>query len=371
MKRDASVDFNSSNAAKNRVVQVCFGKPHSGGPATALMKMLAHSHRSYPVVWQSRAAGGISLPLMREMAKEIRVHKPDLVHVRGLGNEGFHGVVAARMAGAKNILLSVNGTQRDLESTAKDWRVRFVSYVLEPMSLNLASHVVAICEFAAQRDFLMPYRHKMLPPVPNGVELVDPDMANVRKITRASLGIPEDQFVAIIVSRLTREKGYEDLSAALRLSEQAGRKFDLVVVGDGDGSGQIRAGFENLKDIRVHFVGHQQNVGLFLSLADAFVFPTWHENLSNALLEAMAHGLPVIATSVGGNTEVIGRGGGLLIPPHDPPAIAEALAKLHDQTELRSGLGLLARKVAQEHYSLDAMVRGWEATYDRILQAQV
>ena len=346
------------------VVQVCFGKPGTGGPATALAKLLAGSQRSYPVVWQSRGAGGISIGLMREMAAEIRAHSPRLVHVRGLGNEGLHGVIAARMAGAKRVLLSVHGSQRDLQGPKATLRSRVVAGVLEPLSLRLADHVVTVCEFAAARDFLRPYLAKMLEPVPNGVEAAPDGLAAMRAQVRAELAIEAGRVVAVAVSRLTLDKGYGDLAAALRLLP-AGPGLDLIVVGDGDP--QIAALFERLPRVAVHFVGFQRDVGRYLAASDLFVFPTWSENLSNALLEAMTYGLPVVATAVGGNTEVIKKGGGVLVPSHDPQSLATALDQMISSPDLRVKLGRAAQENACTNYPIAEMVRRWESHYDRIL----
>lgn len=350
-----------------KIVQHCFGSPGKGGPATALSRFLQTSEVNYAVVWQRQAAGGISVKQIWAMAREIRRHRPELVHVRGLGNEGFHGVLAAKLGGAGKILLSIHGTQRDLQSGSGGLRRAIVVNVLEPLSLLLADRITTVCEFAARRSFLERYRHKLAEPVPNGVPLPGEDKQDLRKSTRADLGIGEDELVFLAVSRLTVEKGYEDLAQASALAAQRGVAGHVVIVGDGPDRARIGAAFRAAQGLRVHMVGHQQDVRPYLRAADVFVFPSWHENLSNALLEALAYGLPTIGTDVGGNTEVINRGGGRLVPARSPVALAGAMVELASDAALRQKLAAEAEANVAVHYSLEGMVRAWEALYTRII----
>lgn len=348
------------------VVQHCFGAPHAGGPPTALMRLQSTRAEPYPEIWQRKAAGGISHSLIRHFVGELRQLRPDLLHVRGLGNEGFHAALAGRIARVPRILVSVHGTQRDLVGDGGLRRAMVVN-LLERATLRMADAIVTMCHSAAERDFLNPYRRKLLAPVPNGVPLPSPDPAAALAV-RSRLGIAPGRVVAAIVSRLTEQKGYGDLAAALHRLEgnadDAG--IDLIVVGGGDEDNSIARQFAGLARSRVHFVGQQADVGPYLEAADMFLFPSWHENLSNALLEAMSYSLPVIATAVGGNVEVLNPGGGLLVPPHDPAALAKAIRRMAGSAALRAETGQAARQTIIDHYSLDRMAQSWAAHYHAV-----
>lgn len=347
------------------ILQHCFGLPSHGGPATAMNRFIQVSSHKYPVVWQKRPAKGINIPLMLEMSKEMKSHSPQLVHIRGLGNEGFHAVVAARLAGVPKVLVSIHGTHRDLHNANRMKRF-VVSKILEPLTLMLSSAHATVSEFTAQRDFLRPFSDKRLPAVPNGVLL--PDLSgNGRTTVRKNLGIPDSVFVLLAVSRLSLEKGYSDLADALRMLPEYESKLHLIVVGSGPDELKIKSLFNDVKNAEVHFVGHQSDVEKYLAASDIFVFPSWHENLSNALLEAMAHALPVVATSVGGNVEVLGKGGGMLVPPKSPSDFGAALRKLIEDKSLREALSKEARKNIEANYSIDVMVCGWESIYQKLL----
>lgn len=347
------------------VVQHCFGLPNAGGPATALSRLQAMRTHPYPEIWQRKAARGISLPLIRQFVNELRRLGPDILHVRGLGNEGFHAALAGRLARVPHILVSVHGTQRDLVGSCGLRRAVVVN-LLEPATLRMADAIVTMCHSASQRHFLDPVRHKLLAPVANGVPLPGPNELATGTAIRERLGIAEDRIVAVIVSRLTAQKGYTDLAQAFKRFEAAGIDFDLIIVGSGDGDGSITRLFSGLVRCRVYFAGQQDDVGPYLAAADLFVFPSWHENLSNALLEAMAYRLPVVATAVGGNVEVLERGGGVLVPAHDPEALAGAMLRLAGDATLRIAMGHAAYETIVKHYSLDRMANSWEAHYHTI-----
>lgn len=351
------------------VVQHCFGAPHTGGPATALARMQEICSPPFPELWQREPARGVSLRLLWRFITQLRRLRPQLLHVRGLGNEGFHAVLAGRLAGVPKILLSVHGSQRDLIGRSS-LRRQLVVQVLERATLKMADAIVTVCDFAAQRAFLEPYRAKMLAPVPNGVSL--PVLQRTQRAPlRSRLAIGQERVVAVVVARLTAQKGFADLAAALHcLDELSGSDgFELMIVGGGDVDGSIAAAFAGLKKSKAHFVGQQNDVSPYLEAADFFVLPSWHENLSNALLEAMAYGLPVVATAVGGNVEVLRDGGGVLVAAHDSAALAGALARMASDADQRRNLGQVARRTVEKRYSVQMMLANWRERYATVLQS--
>jgi glycosyltransferase involved in cell wall biosynthesis len=349
-----------------RIMQHCFGKAGTGGPVVALERLLASSALSFGQIRQTQAAGGLNVGLVWRFVSEIRRYRPELIHVRGLGNEGFHAALASKLAGVPKILVSIHGTQRDLQ-TGNRIRGGIVAHVLEPLTLAMATHIATVCDSAATRAFLRPYRRKLVGTVPNGVTIPDLPLVSDSKL-RARWGVPENWPLGICVSRITEEKGYLILAQALAHLDATGvRNFAVLVVGGGDKKGQIQRLFSGLNNIKVVFVGHQEVVGKFLVAGDFFLFPSLHENLSNALLEAMAHSLPAIAAAVGGNTEVIQKGGGVLIPAGDAIALADALSTFLADPEAVKRMGEEAREIVRRHYSVARMVDGWERLYRQIL----
>ncbi|QTE29023.1 glycosyltransferase [Pengzhenrongella sicca] len=351
------------------IVQHSFGEPGSGGPITALGRVLDSplaAKYTFVRMHQHRAAGGIDVALIATWVRLLRRVRPDLVHVRGLGNEGFHGALAARLAGCPRVLVSIHGTVRDLQQGGRSARRRLLVGAIEPATLRLATHVATVSTDASGRRFLDPYRAKLAGVIPNGVDLpLAP--SPLRAPTRAALGVDDRELVCVVVGRLSLDKGHLVLAEAMRRLPEHAASTRLVVVGEGPDRAAIEAAYRGVPGWSTQLLGRRLDVAALLVAADVFVFPTLHENLSNALLEGMAAGLPVVASAVGGNVEVLERGGGLLVPPSDPAALAAALGALADDAALRTRLGREAREVVAGHYTVEHMVAGLDDLYQRIL----
>lgn len=354
---------------KSRIVQHSFGTQGSGGPIGALNRVLASDMTErfdFYHVAQREAAGGINLRMAISMAKQMRRFRPDMVHVRGLGNEGFHGVLAARLAFVPKVLVSIHGSVGDLSGpvTPRRW---VVSRVLEPLTLRLATHVVTVCDAARDKKVLQATANKILGTVYNGV---DPSFVSpaCRTAKRRDLQIRDDDVVLVIVARLVVDKGHLDLFEALDLIRDTHlTPVHLLVVGDGPDRDVISEAAQAVTDVRIHFLGRRHDVSELLGASDLAVLPSWHENMSNAVLESMAAGVPVIATNVGGNTEVISLGGGLLVAPNDPQTLAVALRELIGDPATRTRLGREARTVIASGFTVDHMTARLGEVYESIL----
>lgn len=206
--------------------------------------------------------------------------------------------------------------------------------------------------------------------IPGGVEVrayrVDPN--HVDELKR-SWDLETGDPVVGTVGRLVDPKGHGHLLDALAKvrSQIAGVK--ALLVGDGTLRTEMerRAEALGLSDT-VIFTGIRRDVPEVLALLDVFVLPSLWEGLPIALLEAMAAGLPVVATRVGGVPEVVVEGEtGLLVPPRDPEALAQAILTLLRDPDLRQAMGQAGRERVREHFSVDQMVKKTESLYQRLL----
>ncbi|MGE5838268.1 MAG: glycosyltransferase [Acidobacteriota bacterium] len=176
----------------------------------------------------------------------------------------------------------------------------------------------------------------------------------------------------IAVANLRPEKSHDILLEAFARST-ANRRLRLRVVGDGPCRAALeRQARESGLGHRVEFLGHREDVADLLALSGLFVLPSRSEAFPNSALEAMASGLPVIASAVGGLLDLIEDGrNGLLVPPGDADALAGAIDRLVAQPTLAAALGESARRHVRDRYSFARMVASFEHLYLTELHARV
>ena len=328
---------------------------------------LAKSYR-FETCFQDRPARGINPRLILQMARHIRAVRPDILHVRGLQNEGFHGMVAGRIAGCRRIVLSVHGFIDDALHYPW-WRKKIIRDMLEPYTLRAATAVYCVCAHAAARPMIARCARRNLGYIHNAVplyKLQPPDPA-----LRAEFGFTSKDVVAVYVARISRDKGLLDLHQAMSLLHGRGiRAPKLLLVGDGRDFELVSAKMEPLVQAgQVAMAGRRDDVRSLLAASDFFVLPTLHENLSNAILEAMSAGKPVVTTRVGGNPEVVVDGEtGVLVPPGSPETLADALASLAADPKRRAQMGKAGRIRVEEHFSMSLLAKRLDAVYQQVLQ---
>jgi glycosyltransferase involved in cell wall biosynthesis len=183
------------------------------------------------------------------------------------------------------------------------------------------------------------------------------------------LGEPEGRFLIGAVGRLSPEKGFDLLIQAADRLRRSGRDVGVVVVGEGDEEARLREliGRLGLAD-RVRLPGYRGDVASVYQALDVFALSSLREGLPNVLLEAMAFAVPVVATRIAGVPRLVRDGvDGLLVEPGDADGLAAALARLHDDADLRRRLGQSARLAIEERYSFRERMARIAALYDRLL----
>lgn len=203
--------------------------------------------------------------------------------------------------------------------------------------------------------------------IPNGVDVEQfaPVAAEKRAQLRGALNLPAGLLV-LFAGRLTTQKRLDlllDCWPAVRASHP---NANLVLLGTGDQAMALKA----RGVLGVHFVTPVDNVAPYLQAADLFVLPSAAEGLSNALLEAMATGLPALATAVGGASDLIDHGhNGWLIAPHAGEELRCGLQSLLGDGTLRAQLGAAARKRVATQYALTTVADRLERLYRQLVSA--
>jgi glycosyltransferase involved in cell wall biosynthesis len=212
--------------------------------------------------------------------------------------------------------------------------------------------------------------------LPNGVDTRTfcPTDASTRQALRQRLGLPLQSSIMLFVGRLDPVKALDALLQAWArvVQQMSERQPTLVLVGNGSERDRLVQLAQELGiSASVHFAGASDKVAEWYNSANLFVLPSHIEGLSNALLEAMACGLPVIATAVGGTPEVIENNvNGLLVPPKDVDALSEAILHLIRHPAQAQRFGQAARQTVQDHYSIDAVVDRYVKLYSSLLGSE-
>lgn len=204
----------------------------------------------------------------------------------------------------------------------------------------------------------------------NGVVTRQP--ARSRTNMRESLGISSDAFVIACVANLIPYKGHADLIEAFVIARpKLPRGSVLLLIGRDDGIGVALTAQAEARAVidQVRLLGERSDVPELLATADLFVLASHEEGSPNAVIEAMAAGLAVVVTSVGGSPEAVGDAG-LLVPPGEPVALADAMIRLGNDERLRRSLGEAAAMRATTIFSLEACVRRYVTLYQALASGQ-
>jgi sugar transferase (PEP-CTERM/EpsH1 system associated) len=283
----------------------------------------------------------------------IRRYRPHIVHSRNWG--AIEAVFAARLAGVLGIIHSEHGYELDM----------LTGLPLRKRLIRRAAYAAADSIFTVTSD-LRDYHARQAGISSLGIDViangVDSDhfapRPQMKSICRARLGLPDNSLLIGTVGRLVAIKDQALLLRAVKILVDRGLSLSVSLAGDGPEREPLRALAAALAlTDRVRFLGASNNVADFLNAIDIFVLPSVSEGMSNTLLEAMSSGLPVVATSVGGNPELIeDQISGRLFQVGDVNKLVEHLSSLADDLELRRTLGATARARVLASFRLSTML---------------
>jgi glycosyltransferase involved in cell wall biosynthesis len=295
------------------------------------------------------------------LAAFLRRERPDIVHFF-LPRPYLFGSVAAEFAGHRRRLMS----RRSLAAYQQKYPLlRAAERLLHRRTVGLIGNSQAVVDELAA-EVADP---KKLALIHSGIEVPPPATAAERLRIRQALDVGEDVLVIVVLANLIPYKGHRDLIDALGLARGSmPEPWRVLAIGRDKGIGEDLKQRAEVSDIATNMIwlGEQAAPERLLAGADIFVLPSHEEGFSNALLEAMAAKLAVIATAVGGNLDAIVDGeSGILVRPRDPLALAAALKRVAGDPALRRRLGEAARTRVEERFSLERCV----ARYDRLYRA--
>ena len=310
-----------------------------------------------------RAQATVSPLVIPRLIRLIRAGHYDVIHTHLLKADAY-GAVAARLAGGAALISSKHNDEavlrRPLVGLIHGWLARLTDRVIV-----LSDHVG---RYMRDRGHVPSGRLRRV------YYGITPDAgaapAAARAAVRAEFGVPAAAPLLLTVGRLDPQKGHLDLLAALRQVVAALPTVQLIVAGapqqaSADYEQALRAAAAAPElAARVHWAGHRNDVPALLAACDIVVQPSHWEGFGLVLVEAMAAQRPVVATAVSAIPEVVRDGKtGLLVPPHDPHALARVLLRLCSDPERRARLGTAGAARVQAHFTAERMVRETLAVY--------
>jgi L-malate glycosyltransferase len=292
----------------------------------------------------------------------LRRQKIDLVH-----SHGYRADVFALAAG-KWCRLPLVSTCHGFVGI--DRRLRLYN-ALDTRVLRRFAQVIAVSDRMKDDLVAAGLDARKIQVITNAVpEMSEGELTPARQQARTRAGICEHEFVFGYVGRLSEEKGTQFLlDAAARLAATTDR-FRIIVVGDGPERVRLEAMARGLGlSDRVIFAGFHSDTAPWYAAMDAFVLPSLTEGTPMALLEAMAHRLPVIASAVGGVPAMLSDSdNGLLVPPADVAALAMAMEKLTSTPSLRKTLAEGGVRAIRRHYDVASWIGRVRNVYVSTLQ---
>lgn len=304
--------------------------------------------------------GRIDLRFLWNYAALLRRQRYELVHAFSLTAELWTMVASLLVPRAPAMVASVRGLY--LDQSTRFWRIK---RLVLARSAAIIANARAGAEAAAARSGIDRRRFSV---VPNGIlPPVASDPADIHALRRSS-GVPEGRPFGLFVGRLVKEKNLPCLLRALATLDPAQRPWIALA-----GHGPLHDSLDTLRhelglEGDVRFLGERDDTARLMQAADFLVLPSMMEGMSNVLMEAMAAGCPVIASDVGGNPELVEDGvTGLLFPDNDHARLAEAILRLTGDPALCRHLASQSAGRIRERHSIDAMVAGTVAVYERSL----
>ena len=315
--------------------------------------------RLHPVVWDRL---GLLMPTLRELMRLIAHHSIDLLHVHD-NRAKFLGAVLARWCKLP-LVASLYGHVRT------SWKLRVLAW-LDHQLLRSADHIIATSP--SMMPWIPAACASRITTILNAIETTPLRMSVTERTDLIrQLGLNSQRPIVSLVGRLSEEKGHQVLLAAVPIVLRCFPLTQFVFVGDGP----LRRVLEQQVEqaglaSSVRLVGFVDNVRAVMSLADVGVQPSLTESLPLTILETMAQRKAIVATDVGSIREAVVEGEtGLLVPPHDSAALAQAIIAMLENVPRRNAMGERGARLVQERFSIATRVLQVHALYQRVFDSR-
>jgi glycosyltransferase involved in cell wall biosynthesis len=313
--------------------------------------------------------------IWRSLARFVKKHSVDVIQTHLLRSLDFLVLLLLYTTNLRVVLWTFHSASFEL---AVDYLPKY-KWLLAPKRYShramyrLAAHLVS--GFVAISDRVGKAMVEVIGPIGgkitvicNGVDTRKYGPAIDRTLVRSQLGLKANARLIIMVGTLKKVKGHCYMIEAMTSLVPRYPDLHLLFVGDGELREELQAQVAQLDLERIHFLGNRHDVPDLLAASDIFVLPSLWEGLSMALLEAMASGLPIVASEVSGTVQaIIPNETGLLVPPGDVQRLTEAIEQLLSNPARAQAMGAAARRRVEAEFSAQKQADEHLALYHRLL----
>jgi len=304
---------------------------------------------------------GIDYPLIFRLAKILKQEKIDIIHSHN-PTPYFYGTIAGKIANVPAIIYTKHG-RNPIRNKRELLLRRFLSYMTDK--------IVAVSDdagnVAINDEKINPEK---VVTIFNGID-IDRYQTNIDVASKKhEIGLSDDDFVIGIVARLSPEKDHNTLLDAFHIVlDNVDQSVKMVIVGDGILREELEQKAKSISiNDKVIFLGERHDVPELLAIFDLFALSSITEGISLTLLEAMATGLPVVATNAGGNTEIVlDNQTGFIVPPKDPNRMAEAIMTIIKNNDMANQMRERGKDRVSKKFSLETMRDQYEQIYQQAL----
>ena len=307
-----------------------------------------------------------------QLSSLIRKERVDIVHSQG-ARADFFARIAAKLAGAPNVVSTV---PMPVEGFDVNPIKKLIYMAFNRFSECFVDRFIVVSDALEK---MMIEKHRIAPQrivkIYNGIEtdeycIPDEEIVRRRSSFRTKANIGEDVAVIGVIGRLVWQKGFEYFIASIPEVLKEFKEAWFLVVGEGELEDDLKVKSKKLKlEDKIIFTGFLSDIKDVLASIDILVIPSLREGMPVVLLEAMAMKKPIVATNIEGIMEILENGvSGLLVPPRDTEALAEAVIDLLKHQDKANQMGMAARRVVEERFGVDTMVQQVRKVYEELAQ---
>jgi glycosyltransferase involved in cell wall biosynthesis len=301
---------------------------------------------------------GFHPSLGRRIARIAAHHRVSAIHCHHY-SPYVYGAIAKALSPRLGLVFTEHGRLSDAAPSRK-------RRLVNPWLSRIPGRVFAVSEELKRHMVAEGFSERRVGVIYNGIAIGARVTAEERATARAELGFPEDALVVGSVARLDPVKNLSLLLQALASLVASHPHVRVVLVGSGPEQAALEADAQRLGiSGQIVFAGYRSDARRLMSAFDVYVNCSNYEGVSLTILEAMAAGLPVVATRVGGNPEVVIEGEtGIVVPGREMAPLADAIARMSKDPALRRRMGEAGRQRVEREFSIERMVDDYRRAYD-------